>query len=341
VIHYQASPVVVEPSSDPSQPVAISVFLPTGNMELTVEGIDTGGTITISVSSDPLAFAPSTFSLLGFHYQIEAPDVSFASATIRLPYRDEDVAAAGIPEASLRLLHYENNRWKDITTALDTQANIITGVTESFSPFVLGTQEIVDCAISINSGDLFTARLDVQIFSNVAGASQMLIGNDAGFTGAQWQEYRSATTWTISNPGERIVTLLVYARLRDTVGQPMCSGLSLSDDIIYDPLPPTVSIGVQGGTRLGEQQPSTDHPITLVLSAADQEGGSGVTEMQVSTVSDFRGAKWQPFQRKLPMPALPGETIYARVRDGVGNISEPAVVTVNRSFPIFLPMLMR
>jgi hypothetical protein len=39
--------------------------------------------------------------------------------------------------------------------------------------------------------------------------------------------------------------------------------------------------------------------------------------------------------------ALSGQTLYVCVRDGAGNVSEPAAVTVKRSLPIFLPLIMR
>jgi len=341
IADYQAPPQIVEVPDDPLEPVAFSVTLPTGNLELTLEEVSAGGVVTVSISSSVLPSQPGNFALLGFYYEINAPDIDFGSATIRLSYRDEDVMAAGIPEPSLRLLHYENGQWRDITVALDTETNMIIGVAESFSPFVLGVQDVVGCAISINSGALFTAKLNVQVFSDTANAAQMLLANDAGFTGAPWRGYHSAVGWTINDPGDRIVTLLVYARLRDVANTPLCSGLTLSDDIFYDPLPPTVSASVQASLRSSEQQDGTNNTVTVLLSAADQVGGSGVTEMQVSTDSSYSGVRWQPFRTSLQVAALSGQTIHVRVRDGVGNVSDTAVISVGEQSSLFLPMLTR
>jgi len=41
-------------------------------------------------------------------------------------------------EADLEFLHYHNGEWQEITTSLDTAANMIYGVSDSFSPFALG-----------------------------------------------------------------------------------------------------------------------------------------------------------------------------------------------------------
>jgi len=300
-----------------------------------------GGTITTLVSVTPPNQPPSNFTLLGINFEVTASGISFGRATIRFPYRDSDIATAGVPEESLRLLHFENGKWKDITTGLDTTANIITGVTESLSPFVLGVQNMQNCAISLNSGAVYTGRLNVQVFSNTPGAAEMLVSNDAGFTGAQWQPYHSALNWTITDPGNRIVTLLVYARLRDAGSNLLCSGLSLSDDIIYDPLAPSViSVTVQPsqGSMLKMQALSS---ITLQLSAADQQGGSGVADMQISTDANFTGARWQLFNTTAQVTAQPGDKVYVRVRDGVGNTSNAVSVIISGQRYIFLPLIVR
>jgi hypothetical protein len=45
-------------------------------------------------------------------------------------------------EAALRLYHYEAGAWADVTTTLDTTANVICGVTSTLSPFVIARREI-------------------------------------------------------------------------------------------------------------------------------------------------------------------------------------------------------
>ena len=334
-------PVDIPAPTDPSQPVTVPVNTPAGTVRLTFDDLRSSGVITAQISVAPLSNAPSSFTLLGFNYEISTSEISFGKATLRLPYRDSDVAAAGIPEESLRLLHFDHGQWKDITTGLDTAANIITGVTESFSPFVLGVQDTQQCTISINSGATYSGKLDVQVFSNTPGAAQILVSNDAGFTGAQWQPYRSAMPWTITDPGNRIVTLLTYVRLSDTAGTLLCSGLNLSDDVIYDPLAPTVSVTIIQSAQQAQLATQAGGTINVQLTASDQSGGSGVADMQLSTHADFSGAVWQPFSATASIAAQSGDTVYVRVRDGVGNTSGVAPTTLAGNYSVFLPVIVR
>jgi|GEM_PF-798568 len=326
--------------ADPSQLVTVSIITPIGTSQVTFEDVRSSGTITILVSSTPPSPSPSNFTLLAKGFEVTTAGIDFGKATIRFPYRETDVVAAGVPEASLRLLHLENGQWKDITTNLDTTANIITGVTEHFSPFALGVQTMQDCAISLNSGAAYTGRLDVQVFSNMPGAAEMLVSNDAGFTGAQWQPYQSARNWTITDAENRIVTLLVYTRLRAANGSLLCSGLSMSDDIIYDPLSPTVTVQPLQNLTFSRQ---TLGSFTLQLSAADQPGGSGVASMQISADANFTSARWQTFAPTAQVTAQSGDQLYVRVRDGVGNLSNAARVIVpgQGANSVFLPLIVR
>jgi hypothetical protein len=144
--------------------------------------------------------------------------------------------------------------------------------------------------------------------------------------------------------GERIVTLLVYARLRDANGDLLCSSLSLSDDIIYDPLAPTITgLSLQSlqAAATGGQGPNA---LVLVIDALDQAGGSGVAAMQTSSDPAFGGAAWQPYTATTAVNAQPGETLYVRVRDGVGNLSAVAGVVAGGEGPgerVHLPLIVR
>lgn len=333
--------VEVTAPSDPAQPVTVPIETPAGTVQLTLDDLRSSGVITAQVSITPPNQPPSSYTLLGVNYEITASGITFGQATLRFPYRDADVIAAGIPEESLRLLHFEHGRWKDITTALDTTANIITGVTESFSPFVLGVQSMQQCTVSMNSAAVYTGQLGVHIFSNTSGAAEMLVSNDAGFAGAQWQPYHSAMPWTITDPGSRIVTLSTYVRVRDAGGNPLCSGLNLSDDVIYDPLAPSVSVPVIQAAPQPQLNTQTGSTISMRLSATDQQGGSGVADMQLSTNADFSGAAWQPFSATASLVAQPGDTVYVRVRDEVGNSSDVVHTTLTEQHAVFLPLIVR
>jgi PA14 domain. len=153
--------------------------------------------------------------------------------------------------------------------------------------------ENTGCTASIENGTVYINKRNVQLRFNVPGATQMMLSNDGGFAGASWQPYQSTVNWTLSDPGNRIATLVIYSRFRDASGKELCGG-NLIDDIVYDPLPPTLNVRV---VQLGTQALQTEstlaaNTLTLQLVALDQQGGSGVADMQISTDKTFANAAW-------------------------------------------------
>ncbi|MBI5193676.1 MAG: hypothetical protein HZA08_09585 [Nitrospirae bacterium] len=65
-------------------------------------------------------------------------------ATVCLPYDQTKYTW----ESRLRLLHYNLTKWDDITTNVDTTANIICGRTRGFSPFIVAQQRSTAVSIS-------------------------------------------------------------------------------------------------------------------------------------------------------------------------------------------------
>ena len=176
-----------------------------------------------------------------------------------------------------------------------------------------------DCLLSIDDAARFTPDLEVSVRITAEKVQQFLLSNDGGLAGGAWQPYSNPVTWTLEDPGQRIATVLVYARARDALATPLCGGASLIDDIIYDPLPPTLSL----------TQGESDAQIVRVV-AADQPGGSGVVAIQVSTVDQFDGRAWMPVTDTVQLASM-GDSIYVRARDGAGNIS--AVVSYKSLAP--------
>jgi hypothetical protein len=142
----------------------------------------------------------------------------------------------------------------------------------------------------------------------------------------------------------RIATLLVYARFVDANGSPLCGGSHLSDDILYDPVPPTVAVAVASEAAAAS---TTIHGtfFSLQIQAADQENGSGVQDMQISLDGSFDDPAWQPFTPSVVVDAGNSPTLYVRVRDASGNVSEAASVTLpeqsGRNSGLFLPQITR
>jgi len=92
-------------------------------------------TLGIQAVAPVVPALPAGFDLLAgsvFDLQTSAPPAG--SATVKVPYTLEQVA--GDP-ADLRLLHYGESGWEDITTSVDTVGQYVNGVTSSFSVFAV------------------------------------------------------------------------------------------------------------------------------------------------------------------------------------------------------------
>ena len=317
----------VDKPHGPPQSVNASVDTLLGPVKLILRNVTNGGSLTVTASITTPSYSPQSFTLFNQTFDIAHSGIRFDEVTVNFLYNENQLLSANIPEDSLRLLHYEFEKWADITSDLDTNVNSITGTAKSLSPFVIGTLNLPECSFSINGGDTHTGQLEVQIFSNMPDAEEVLISNDAGFAGAQWQPYRTAIDWTLNDPGDQIVTLLAYIRLRDSAGNVLCGGLSLNDDIIYDPLSPIVEI-------------KTVSKSGLHVTAEDQRNGSGVNIMQITTDSSFAGVQWELFSAFPQINLYPGEIIQIRVQDGAGNISAP-VSAITPNGEVFLPVVIR
>jgi hypothetical protein len=98
---------------------------------VTVEG-------TVTVAAESGVPAP-----LGYHFptgdyaEISATAAFDGHVAVTLPY---DPGVLSGDESKLRLFHYVDGSWHDITIAVDTSAHTITGVADSLSPFGIGEQ---------------------------------------------------------------------------------------------------------------------------------------------------------------------------------------------------------
>jgi hypothetical protein len=184
------------------------------------------------------------------------------------------------------------------------------------------------CGFSVNNGATYTGQRAVHLWLNTPGAAEIQLSNDGGFRGASWQPYQKTMDWMLNDPGQRIATLVVYARFRDADGELMCGGATMSDDLVYDPLPPVVAVRVRDAAISAAGSATPSEPITLQIDATDQEEGSGVATMQTSLQRDFGDTIWEPYRETVQPAAQPGDTVYVRVRDAAGNPSEVVRTTI-------------
>jgi hypothetical protein len=137
--------VVVKPV-DPvtgTQPVTVTFGQVTADGMTTVTTTDTGPT------------PPTGFYLAGTHYDLATTASYTGSVTVCIEYDDSGMTEA--EENTLKLYHFENEAWVDVTVPpVDTENNIICGQADSFSPFAVFVAEdttpptIVDVSVSPN-----------------------------------------------------------------------------------------------------------------------------------------------------------------------------------------------
>ncbi len=213
--------------------------------------------------------------------------------------------------------------------------------TPTVPPVKTENPPVAGCRMTINDGNVFVGRRDVRLGFEVSNADEMKVSNDGGLADAAWQPYQPSIDWLLSDAGNRIATLSVYAQFRGSDGNLLCaSPPPVNDDIIYDPLPPIVTV-VQRQTSAvssaGDEPAQFD--VVVFINASDQSGGSGVAEMQISTDATFAGAVWQPYVPSAMLTISNEQPVYVRVRDGVGNLSNVAQAIEFNGSPIFLPFI--
>ena len=194
------------------------------------------------------------------------------------------------------------------------------------------------CTISLATGALYSNHLDLTIRVAAPGADELLLTNDGGFAGTTWQTVQPTMTWRLRDPGSNIATLVVQARFRRADGQAACNSSTAVDDIIYDPLTPTIARATYTQSLRTTQERSSISSGFLTIDAADQPDGSGLAQLQISADPTFAAAVWQPYAATVAISEQVGDRLFVRVRDRAGNLSATTEVLIEKQAtdnPIF------
>jgi|GEM_PF-2755219 len=217
-------------------------------------------------------------------------------------YRGESTVLSGDDGvASLNILDGKDKAENEMLPALN------------FTNFLIDTIGPTNCSVEINSGDSLSSSSNVTLTINAEDvlAIEMIIANDAGFSGASWESYTTTKSWTLAG-GDGVRT--VYIKFRDVLGNE--SGTE-TNSITVDTTPPTsLSLDINGGANYVDNQ-----NVNLSLSASDVH----LSEMRISNFSDFSGSFWQIYSTSTNWTLTTGDetkTVYAQFRDLVGNTSD-------------------
>jgi murein DD-endopeptidase MepM/ murein hydrolase activator NlpD len=205
--------------------------------------------------------------------------------------------------------------------------------------------------VLINKDALFTEQLTVTLDLCAPHGTQMLVSNNVTFTGAIWEPYAITKTWVLSDTGPQTTARFVYVLFQDdknTIHE------TYFDDILYDTSPPSMTIlleadipvdgaqtnqralatrantGVEyvetsaGGCSRWSPMLTANTEGAVPIYVGGTDANSGIAEMQFSDNITFIDTTWEPYA-PIKLYAPPGEdglkTVYARARDGAGNIS--------------------
>ncbi|MGD2148929.1 MAG: PKD domain-containing protein, partial [Anaerolineae bacterium] len=178
--------------------------------------------------------------------------------------------------------------------------------------------------VTIDNGAQFTNVPTVTLsLSDLASSPHMQISNSAGFgTGTGWIDAGTTYHWVLNTQGHPHTPSTVYAMFRSKVGE---QHGPVHDDIIFDPVPPSVSQAVILDT-VGSG-PVSAGSENAVLWTTVSDDNSGVNRVQVSDDPGFHS--YQEYAVTGHVLAIPihwephtFDAVFVRAVDRAGNLSE-------------------
>ncbi len=215
----------------------------------------------------------------------------------------------------------------------DPAGNVSESVTSSITldrvpPSLVSFQ--IAASATDGQGNKYVKSSAVELQVEADGASQVMIGSSASFTGSVWEPYAESRVWPL--PLQEGVHN-VYVKFRDEAGNTYGAEGTVHDTVILDLTAPPAPDFELGGEHIVGQY-ANDPEIQLVFSNAPD----GV-KVQVSLAMAFGS---DPFE--LPVGGTVDfslesdedtQVIYARYVDPAGNVSDPAqaAVTLDMTAP--------
>ena len=188
------------------------------------------------------------------------------------------------------------------------------------SIYNLGPQNIISQSPSHTQGTL-------SITLGSSDATDYLIKTTQTVEETDWMPFSTSHTWTFGEDdadGEKTL----WVKMRDYLDY---ESDWIEVKTVLDRVSPTLTAEINNGLELAN---STDVLVNFSL----EENLSGVSEMVICESSDFTGCDWESYTTTKSFVLSAGDgvkTIYAKVKDGAGNISEvkSAQITLDRTSP--------
>jgi len=127
-------------SVNTSSPSEISISTTVGTVTVRCESVSTAGTVTVKVFQSPPGQKQSYQTFLKTNYDLSSTGLVCETMTVCLPYTEAQVTNESLVETQLRMFHYKDSTWSDVTTYVNSGDNSICGAPGSLSPFAIGVQ---------------------------------------------------------------------------------------------------------------------------------------------------------------------------------------------------------
>jgi predicted outer membrane repeat protein len=246
--------------ADPNTLVGSDVAVDVGDHTVTFTSVSGEGITTVSESSNgtpiPGEYASSCSPMQYFH--IETTATYSGNVEVCLHYDD------GIcDEGDLHLLHYDAGTWTDVTSSVDTGANMVCGIASHLSQFVLATptgQTPPVVSTGTATGMTFTTAVLHGNLTSLGTASSVDVSFEWGTTTAYGHE-TSVQTLTGPGPFSAVVTGLPLGVEHHFRAKAVGHGTAYGGDSSFR----------SSGTFVVEADGSGDYPTIQAAISAGQD----------------------------------------------------------------------
>ena len=195
------------------------------DVAVTFENVAAGGYTTATFDPDPPVL-PTGLLAEGAVYEIHTTAELGGVITVRLLYDPAKV----LDPSLLRIIHYEDGQWTDVTTGMGTEDHVVHGTVTSLSPFALSrpTPEplcpVLASGWHLVAGSAGSSTEGNALFEYASGAYRSTTADVLEAGHGYWVKYPAAGTATLSMIYAPITARLVSGW--NLIGNP--TGVSLS-----------------------------------------------------------------------------------------------------------------